>query len=241
MKPLLILFLSLLTCSAFAKAEHSCFNRHLTEASALNAQRKFLYSELSGGQSIAVSDALITFEKDLLRQANLVDIVAYPYQVAGIPIVCEDFVSMANTPAFKPRFAQGAPSLEQFHPASLQVILPPLREALKEKDFVKIVDLTSKDLAELEKEPRFNCLVRHFLESIRRIADLAPRLQAEAKAKLGFGGTLFLSRKMLQGHLDTLEEAARIDVMAAPVQALDVPIICQDVPPIPTVKVLFGL
>jgi hypothetical protein len=38
---------------------------------------------------------------------------------------------------------------------------------------------------------------------------------------------------MLAAHLDSLDESARIDMMAAPVQAMNVPIICQDVPYIP--------
>jgi hypothetical protein len=46
-------------------------------------------------------------------------------------------------------------------------------------------------------------------------------------------GAGFISNQMLAGHLDGLEESARIDMLAAPVQAMNLPIICQDVPYIP--------
>jgi hypothetical protein len=44
--------------------------------------------------------------------------------------------------------------------------------------------------------------------------------------------TAGLSRLVLRLHLFTLGDAAKLDALAAPIQARGIPILCQDVPPI---------
>jgi hypothetical protein len=75
-------------------------------------------------------------------------------------------------------------------------------------------------------------MTRHLLESALRITNGARRYAAEAEAR-GVASPAGLSRALLSMHLTTLGEGARLDRRAAPLQAEGVPIICQDVPPIP--------
>jgi hypothetical protein len=102
------------TCAAFAKAEHSCLSRHIREAMTLNETRKPEYSKLSAGASESISNALISFEKELIVGSYVADVVAYPFQAAGIPIACDEFISMSETPALSSSFATGAPNLDSF-------------------------------------------------------------------------------------------------------------------------------
>lgn len=67
-------------------------------------------------------------------------------------------------------------------------------------------------------------MIRHFLESIRRVAGLAPTYGVR---------TMFISKQMLWAHVRSLKKASELDQMAAPLQAEGLPILCQDVPYIP--------
>lgn len=230
---LFTLLLPLLTCSAFAKAEHSCMYRHLDDAMILNHSRAPHYRELSGGQSTVVSEAMISFEKRLIRTAGIADAVALPLHLQGIPILCVDYVSMSETPAFRTTFKNGPPSMSQFKRLPVQPLKDSLNLALKYNDFDKMVEISTLAINELEKEPRFNCMVRHFLESLRRIAGLAPQYQMMAESKLSSATAKFLSKRVLSGHIQSLDEATHIDLLAAPVQAMNIPMVCQDVPHIP--------
>jgi hypothetical protein len=206
---------------------------HIEDAMILNQARAPIYNRLSNGDSAVVSAAMISFEKGLLRTASIADAAAFPFQVAGIPILCLDYIHMSETPPFHNSFAQGAPKMSQFHQLDMGGVKTALTAALQTDDFDSMIEIATQNVAELKQEPRFNCMVRHFLESIRRIAGLAPQYQAMAKTKLGAYGTKFISKKILKGHIKALDEAARIDLMSAPVQAQNIPIVCQDVPHIP--------
>lgn len=207
--------------------------RHIDDAMMLNHARAPVYRALSAGKSTAVSEAMISFEKDLLRGAKIADAVAFPLHLQGIPILCSDYVSMSETPAFRPTYKNGAPNMLQFKRPPLQSLKDSLSVALKYNDFDQMVEISTRAIHELEKEPRFNCMVRHFLESIRRVAGLAPQYQMMTESKLSAGTAKFLSKKILSGHLKSLDEAGHIDLLAAPIQVMNIPIVCQDVPHIP--------
>ncbi|MBS1972130.1 MAG: hypothetical protein JSU04_17600 [Bdellovibrionales bacterium] len=208
--------------------------RHIDDAMILNQARAPIYNRLSNGESAIVSEAMISFEKGLLRSASLADAAAFPFQLSGIPILCVDYIHMSETPSFRNSFAQGAPKLSQFHPLNIQSVKTALTAALQSDDFESMIEIATQSIEELNKEPRFNCMVRHFLESARRIAGLAPQYQVMAGSRLSAYGTKFISKKILKGHIKSLDEAARIDLLSAPVQAQNIPIVCQDVPHIPT-------
>nr|WP_295902882.1 hypothetical protein [uncultured Bdellovibrio sp.] len=209
-----------------------CLSTHLREAIKINEQRAPVYERLSQGQSRAISEMLIKAEKKVLWVAPLADAWAAPYQRAGIPILCADFIDMSHTPAFRAVNPDGKDSLQHFHPAPTGEISERLRELFKAKDYDGIVRYADEQVQELNRVPRYNCMVRHVLESIRRMAGLAPIHDQKARAKLHIS-SLLLSRTVLKSHINLLDESSEIDALAAPLQAEALPIICQDVPHIP--------
>src|SRR5258708_5947558 len=71
-----------------------CFTRHLSEAIALNKLRMPRYSALTNGASEKISTSLIRYEKLASVAAWYYDWQAKKYQEHGIPILCDEFVSM---------------------------------------------------------------------------------------------------------------------------------------------------
>lgn len=206
--------------------------RHVYEAMLLNQLRKPLYAELTNGRSLMVSETLIAFEKDLILKSRMADLAALPFQWAGVQIVCEDYISMNEAPVFRTHYSQGPPRLEDFIPVKVSSVKDSLQVLLDAGDFKSVEIVANDRVLALEAEPRFNCMMRHFLESIRRVAGLASIHNEKAREKLGVG-SVYLSKMMVKGHLRVLDKASALDRLAAPLQAAGVPILCQDVPSIP--------
>jgi hypothetical protein len=113
-------------------------SRHIREAMDLNETRKPEYSKLSAGASEVISDSLISFEKDIQVGSFVADVVAYPFQAAGIPLACAEYISMAETPAFSTSFAAGAPNLDLFQPADIKKMKSELEQALRKETILKL-------------------------------------------------------------------------------------------------------
>ena len=236
--PLLLLTLAVIVSPARAQPaegarapESRCMERHLREAAALNRERMPLYDSLSGGRSRAVSRRLIWTERLAIPVAWYVDWRAREFQRAGIPIVCGDFVPMANTPAFRARL-DDPPPLSTFVAADARRVRRRVERALDRGGFPAASEALSRVLRALEETPRFHCMLRHLLESALRISNGAPGY-AEMAGDRGVSSPVELSRTLLELHLGMLGEAGKLDARAAPLQAEGIPIICQDVPPIP--------
>ncbi|HEX2094139.1 MAG TPA: hypothetical protein VHG28_17175 [Longimicrobiaceae bacterium] len=208
------------------------FAKHLEDAIRLNLERMPLYSRLTGGESGAVSRRLIRWERLALPVARWVDRRARPYQARGIPVVTADFVSMAGTPEFRERAPEPPLPLSDFRRADARRIRRAVGRALARGGFAGAAAALRGELAALEAARCYHCMLRHLLESMLRIAVLAPRHAARAEA-LGMRPPVGLSRLLLRLHLLVLADAAKLDAQAAPIQARGIPILCQDVPPIP--------
>lgn len=223
------------TTSAPISTPRECFRNHMREAMHLNRTRRPLYNELSLWKSTPISNRLI-FLEGLIKTTSYVyhnyDSLARPYQEAGINIVCDEYIEMKNAPAFRETFAEGAPKLENYEPQDASAIKTSLIRALDEGGFEGVYRAAGAIAERLEREPRFNCLLRHTLDSVARIAWLAPGHVRAAKAK-GLPSTASLSDMMIRDHLVLLSQIVDLDRKAAEVQAMNIPIICQDVPLIP--------
>ena len=223
--------LMLLAASPAQAQESGCMARHLREALRLNRERMPLYSELSGGRSRAISRRLIWAERLAMPAAWYVDWRARKFQRLGIPVVCADFEPMGRTPAFRPR-ADDPPPLSAFAPADPGRIAQAVERAFRAGGFAGAGAALEGEIEVLSRVPGFHCMTRHLLESALRIANGAQRYAADAEAR-GVASPARLSRALLSMHLATLGEASRLDRRAAPLQAEGIPIVCQDVPPIP--------
>lgn len=217
---------------ATAEAPSSrCMEIHLREAAQLNRERMPRYSALTGGRSRGISRRLIWAERLGIPLAWYVDWRAREFQAAGIRLVCDDYVAMAQTPAFRERIPDPAP-LSAFTPADPKRIRRAIGRAYRSGGFPAASTAIEHEIEQLHATPTFHCMTRHLLESALRISNRAPLYEARARA-LGMKSPREVSRIMLDMHLFSLGEAARLDRRAAPLQAEGVPIICQDVPPIP--------
>jgi len=212
--------------------QYACLRVHVRDAIELNEQRKPVYSRLSQGRSDIISEKMIRMEKRLLWVAPLVDAWAWPYQKSGIPIMCAEFIDMSATPPFRAVNPEGTDDIRHYQPPVVTAIQEDLEDLYKARSYTEMAQYADKVIRSLEKSPRYNCLFRHFMESIRRVAALTPKHAKQAREK-NMLPTQGLSRVVLKSHINMLREAAHIDSLAAPLQAEALPILCQDVPHIP--------
>jgi hypothetical protein len=220
------------TDPAIAEAPSSrCMEIHLREAAHLNRERMPRYSALTGGRSRGISRRLIWTERLAIPVAWYVDWRARNFLRAGIRVTCDDFVPMAHTPAFRERMPD-PPPLSAFVPSNPRRIRRTIGEAYRSGGFPAASTAIEHELQQLQATPAFHCMMRHLLESALRISNQASVYEAQARER-GLRSPANVSRLMLNLHLSTLGEAATLDRRAAPLQAEGVPIICQDVPPIP--------
>jgi hypothetical protein len=206
------------------------FELHLREALELNRKRAPLYAALTGGESQPISRSLIRMEWMLIPVARWYDRRARPYHEGGVPLLEDVFVSMSETPDFaefrEPQPRQ--PAIRLDGPA----IGRGVRRAFVELGFAGAAARLEEELRCLEEEPSFHCMTRHLLESTLRISLLAP-LHARAATARGLPSPIALFRQLIRIHLWGIPSAVRLDRRAAPIQQRGVPILCQDVPPIP--------
>lgn len=231
----LIFILSLMLGSASFAAgvkPRACLTEHIDEAMELNQRRAPHYEKLSNGRSKEVTKRLISMERKLRLISPVADLLVQPFQRVGIPMTCDYFISMNETPKFRAVNPAGKDSLNNFRPAAVEVMQKYLLQFYKEREYMELANYADELIHELEREPRYNCMVRHILESIRRIAVLIPRHEKMAQERLG-DSTMFIANMMLRSHIVLLEESSEIDHVAAPLQAEALPIVCQDVPYIP--------
>lgn len=201
---------------------------HLREAIQINRERMPRYARLSQGRSLWVSRQLILSEILSLPFGALTDFWGRRFQRFGIPIVLEEYVPMALGP-FQERVPPPSAPYERCDGGALS---RRLKAAWKNGGFEEVDRLCAAELARLEHQPLYHCMVRHLLESVRRIARLAPLHATLARAK-GAPSTLALSRWMLWTHLPLFSSAARMDALCAPIQAQGIPLLAQDLPVIP--------
>ncbi|HEY0024851.1 MAG TPA: hypothetical protein VGB24_18195 [Longimicrobium sp.] len=220
------------TDSATADTPSSrCMEIHLREAAHLNRERMARYSTLTGGRSRGISRRLIWTERLAIPVAWYVDWRARRFLRAGIRVTCDDFVPMAHTPAFRERNAD-PPPFSSFRPSDPRRIRRTIDGAYRSGGFPAASTAIEREIEHLQGTPAFHCMMRHLLESALRISNQASVYEAQARER-GLRSPAGVSRLMLNLHLSTLGEAAKLDRRAAPLQAEGIPIICQDVPPIP--------
>lgn len=207
------------------------FERHLREAIALNRDRAPRYEALSRGASRAISNALIGAEVGLLPVARWFDGAARPYHAAGIPILEDLFVPMANAPSFQEsRLMSAAAQVVSWKRPS--AIRQRVRRAYRAGSFPAATAVLEEELTSLAVDPETNCMLRHLLESARRLTVLAPEHVARARAR-GLRSPAPLLGRLLSLHLWALRAANALDRRALPLQRRGIAILAQDLPRIP--------
>ena len=227
------LALTVATAACLASAGQNCFSEHVQDAIRLYSERAPQYSKMTGGKSDAILGPMILRERVAYWIARYFDFRAQKFQMAGVPVLCDDFVSMATVPQIVGTRTEPGPPLSTYRePANWRTTKVGLGALADVGNFSEAIKVAQTELAILGVEPRFNCLYRHFLESIARVAFHAQRYIETAKIK-NLSSPEFLSRQVIKMHLLFFETAVEYDRMAAPLQSDGVPLLCGDVPNIP--------
>ncbi|HUF12682.1 MAG TPA: hypothetical protein VMN78_06270 [Longimicrobiales bacterium] len=207
-----------------------CFSEHLGDAILLNDARQPKYSAWSRRRSEPISERLIRAERTSLAVARWIDRRARRFQEAGIPIVCAEFVSMTLTPPLPPA-PLARPAAEFDDAMDAAAIRNRIIAVYGERGFAGIAAEAEAELDRLAATPEYHCMTRHLIESLWRVAVLAP-LHERLAGERDVGSTRGLSELLVRLHLAALAGGADLDRAAAPLQARGIPIICRDVPPI---------
>ena len=207
------------------------FEHHLREAIALNRERAPRYAALSAGASRPISRGLIAAEYLLLPVARWFDGRAAPYHRAGIPLLEDLFVPMERAPAFGSIHLESddGPRASGVRPVAMR---RRVSRAYREAEFAGAASALAEELSALSAAPHTDCLVRHLLESALRLATLAPHHVARC-AEQGLPSPAPLLARLLRMHLWGFTSAAVLDRRARPLQLRGIPILAQDLPPIP--------
>jgi hypothetical protein len=216
-----------------AHAEEHCLSQHLKDAIRLNHSRFDKYSNLTHGESERISRRLMRFEKLGLLPAAFIDLQSRPLQKKGIPIICDELVSMSTVPEFSEQGPVPADPIELFHPINAHEIAQSIRDAYHAEGFDGVRRASQEWLRVTNQTPTYHCLVRHFLDSVVRAANLAPIHIEQSKPANESRASARLSWEFIEMQLFGLAEMEKIDELAAPLQAQGIPILCQDVPQIP--------
>lgn len=228
--PMKFLFFLLFTFRSWA-GDAGCMTRHLEDALKINQERLSIYGRVQEGISIPVSKALIDFEKKMLPQAKWADWLALPLQNQGIPVLCNDLKDMSEAPSLaKSLPTPTAPVETDFVFLNITQMQIDLSNAL-EVGPEQVEKRGLYYLSQLEDEPRLNCLLRHFLESIVVFARHTTKYkkQLDGKPFWRTGLSLYMKQVMRQ-HINYLVTSDLIDRSAVRAQTEGIPVLCDDVP-----------
>jgi hypothetical protein len=232
----LILFLTLILTNKLSSATQveSCrfpIKQHLKEAIAHNKSFVQHYSELSEKRSERISYQLIfgeTLSKLLIRN---IEYLALPYQATGVPLFCDDVISMDKAPAsleltpieFRPK---------NFLAVDIKELSKKLRNEIYYNQFNAAYSTIATTLRYIENESQQLCMTRHFLESIALSIKNMPNSIRIAKEK-----NLEDPTEIIKSFLDiqrlSLRMLYHLDKDAFELQKEGIPILCNDVPKVP--------
>jgi hypothetical protein len=204
---------------------------HLKDASKLNRERAFKYAKLSKGQSLALSYELITMENLAVFFTKILDYKAREYGKKGVGLFHQDLVDMKLTPEFRSSFSNN-----EFPKQRMVLDIKGLRNQWM--DYVRNdeLEILYKELLEILDNGRLsyknqNCLTRHFVESIARGLLNLEKHRTKAQ-EVGLNDPKDISIEFIELQLASLSWAYSLDKRAYKLQQQNIPIYCQDVPPI---------
>lgn len=210
------------------------FATHLHEAIAINTARRDRYARRTKGRSRWLSTLLITSERAALPLAHWMDWRARGFNARGLPIVQNDFASMAHVrPWMSPprrKKPMTLPALFALH-REVRRFRRAVVFAAAFKNFTRVAKLCSDLLHELTRiehaEHAHLAMTSHLVESIGLAAANAVDYSTDSE-----GQTDGLARDLVLVQCVALSAAVPIDRMAQAQHALGIGILVNDVPEI---------
>lgn len=212
----------------------ACFTEHVLEGRALNKSRKQLYidwaSELDMKKEAKnASGAMILLENLMIPLAKFYDLKAKPYSDIGL--LCDEFIDIDETPEFSRELVDIPTTPYEAKPAFIKEYKKRVKKLKKERKWEELREYTCETIAKFPSK-RTHCLTRHFMESIGRVAMLAPSKIQQAQDQYSKDPSGLIS-STIGLHLTGISWSIGVDRRAAKLQYKGIPIICQDVPHIP--------
>lgn len=229
MRVLLLSLFTVFTVSAIA--QERCTVIHVREAMELNRERRELYRQDGNPDAARVLNKLIFLEKLMLPFSASLDRATRDLQLAGVSMWCEDLVPMHTVPEYQAFTEAPTQSYRPFEKNIRKALTKKLRNFKFSKraelynDIAKVITIDLNDHS-------YNCLTRHFLEAAARSLLLSDKHYEQAPSALKADVEKALEKLLGQLSL-ALGAASSIDEKAAQVQARGVPVLCQEMPPIP--------
>ena len=227
---LVVLTLLFISLSSFGAGSRNCAREHLRDAIKLNKLRKDMYAKQTNGKSREISRDLINIERISLLILAPLDWRSASFQKKGLPLLCEDFIDMAQTPSFSSERKIPALKYSEIETLDITRFKNKLKSAL-DKSLDEFIEVLEMKLHELEKFPSYNCLTRHLVESLLRSAHLVEPYRAGAE-RLGLKDPKSILYSNLNIQIFSLNLFYKLDQKASGIQEDGVAILCQDVPPI---------
>jgi hypothetical protein len=164
---------------------------------------------------------------------------ALPFQQAGIHVLCEDLrpLTDAGPEPVVPEVVAPAGPVPAAIAADPEILWAfTLASALLKDgagpEFPATLS-TARGILEEISDHRFFCMSRHLLQSIVRMAALTPKQDQEARDAGLPDSPTPLKRALIKNQIELLATTGLIERLASTLQAHEIPIICNDVPPIP--------
>ncbi len=203
--------------------------KHLEDAIRINTTRLPLYASLTNEASTPFSKQLIRYEKWACLGSGLFDRKGNEWQEKGIPFIKAEFIDMSQTPEFQDTYPNHIAFAHGITILNTKAYRKSLGKALDHDGFEMVFHAAQQFLTLLNEQPAYYCMLRHLLESIRRIAFTTPLHQEKAHA-LGFSFPLRPARQLIKIHLTMLARAQTFDEDIAFIQQQGIPFIYQDLP-----------
>ena len=107
-----------------------------------------------------------------------------------------------------------------------------LKELASSKRDDLFLDAINLHLGKMADSP-YDCMLRHVLESTRRLVELRMVRQSEFASYPELAAAI---NKLIDQHLNAVIGSSLLDWQTRPLHQLGVPIICNDIPQIPSIR-----
>lgn len=205
--------------------------KHLREAIELNEARLPLYANLTSNKSLSYSKKLINYEKSILLTSWIIDKIGNSYQAKGIPFLKFEFVDIDLASPFSDSFPDHINHKVEIQIFDKSEMFKELSRAIKMKKPNQIVNACNHILERLQTQIHYYNMIRHIVESIRRISYLIP-LHEEACKEINIKPPNFYSYLLIKSHQILISPAKTFDEDVAFIQQAGVPFLWQDLPEI---------
>ncbi len=229
MKSTLMIFLLLFT--GHAVAAQKCMVTHVREAMELNRVRRELYRQDGNHDAARIMNQLILLEKFMLPGSRKLDRSVEQLQQHGVAMWCDDLTPMDRVSPYQ-NFSTPPELAYKAWPKKERKALTKRLRRFRFEQRQQTYDAIKTTIETILADSHYHCLSRHFLEamahSIKQSQEHLDRAPEDLKEKV-----VRAVERLVRQTARAMVFANMIDDNAAEIQARGVPVLCQEMPPIP--------